>query len=76
MVQRNGGSDVCEHEFAGIRCRNNKPNHNECDEIVARRTNIRTHNLFGISKTNSSAPIIADELLRPLKKRARYKQIK
>ena len=76
MVQRNGGSDVCEHEFSGIRSRNNKPNHNECDEIVARRTNIRAHNLFGIRKTNCSAPIIASEVLGPLKKRARYKQIK
>ena len=37
MIQRNGGTDDCENEFAERRQRNNKPSSFDCNQITSRK---------------------------------------
>ena len=54
MVQRPGGSDDCEHEFGGIREKNDKPTALDVQQGVARRTGTKTSTFNALSKANTS----------------------
>ena len=54
MIQRNGGTDDCENEFAGTRQRNNKSSSLDCNQITSRRTGVRTHSFTKKATNNTS----------------------
>ena len=54
MVQRRGGSGGCEHEFGGIREKNDKPTALDVQQGVARRTGTKTSTFNALSKANTS----------------------
>ena len=68
MVQRRGGSDDCEHEFGGIRERNDKPSALDVQQVVSRRTGTKTSTFNAISKANTSGDkdIYASEITSKL----------
>ena len=75
MVQRKGGSDVCENEFAGVRERNPKPTILNARQTVARRTGTRTaiYNKRPRSNTSGVKDIYLDEIAGPLTKKSKRK---
>ena len=54
MVQRRGGSDDWEHEFQGIREKNDKPSALDVREGVIRRTWTKTSTFNALSKASTS----------------------
>ena len=73
MVQRRAGTDDCEHEFAGIKVRNQKPTLQDAREITARRTGSRTSCFTTVNKSNTSGDktIYIHELTETIKKKAK-----
>ena len=71
MVQRRGGSDDCEHEFGGIREKNDKPTALDVQQGVARRTGTKTSTFNFISKANTSGDkaIFTNEIKAKLKRK-------
>ena len=63
MVQRRGGSDVCENMFAEIRFANQRPTGEQASQVVARRSGFRGAEgkaFTRIVKTNSDRGEIVD----------------
>ena len=50
MIQRRGGSDVCENEFAGFRQSNSYGTEYDLSGIEARSSAYRGHNISSFSK--------------------------
>ena len=71
MKKRTGGPDDCEHEFAGIKQKNNKPTHQDCKNISSCRTGVRTCAFTTINKSNTSGDtsIFTEELTAHLEKK-------
>ena len=71
MVQRRGGSDDCEHEFGGIREKNDKPSALDVREGVARRTGTKTSTFNALSKANTSGDkeIYTNEITSTLRRK-------
>ena len=71
MVQRRGGSDDCEHEFGGIRERNDKPSALDVQQSVARRTGTKTSTFNTLSKANTCGDkdIFSNEITARLKRK-------
>ena len=75
MVQRQGGTDCCENEFAGVRERNPKPTILNAKQSFARRAGTRTSvfNLRNKSNTSGDKRIHYDELMSPISKKSKRK---
>ena len=71
MVQRRGGSDDCEHEFGGIRQKNDKPSALDVQKGVARRTGTKTSTFNALSKANTAGDkdIYTSEITATLKRK-------
>ena len=71
MKQRSAGTDDCEHEFAGIKSKNNKPTQQDCRNYTARMTGARTSTFTTINKSNTSGDkvIFTEEITAPIKKK-------
>ena len=71
MIQRNGGTDDCENEFAGTRWRNNKPSSFDSNQIISRRTGVRAHSFTTKAKNNTSGDtdLWTDELIEKMEKK-------
>ena len=72
MIQRNGGTDDCENEFAGTKQRNNKPSSLDCNQITSRRTGVRAHSFTKKAKNNTSGDteLWTDELIGKMEKKS------
>ena len=69
MVQSRSGSDVVEHEFAGIRQRNSKPTGLDVRQIVARRSATRSSTFTAINKANTRGgnnDLFCNEITAPM----------
>ena len=78
MCQRKSGTDDCEHEFAGSRLRNPKPTQGDMRKVTARRAGTRSSSAFtNLNKSNTSGDksIYVDELIRPIRKKRKFKWI-
>ena len=76
MCQRKSGTDDCEHEFAGSRLRNPKPTQGDMRKVTARRAGTRSSSTFAnLNKSNTSGDksIYVDELIRPIRKKRKFK---
>ena len=76
MCQRKSGTDDCEHEFAGSRLRTPKPTQGDMKKVTARRAGTRSCSAFtNLNKSNTSGnkSIYVDELIRPIRKKCKFK---
>ena len=75
MVQRRGGSDDCEHEFAGIKVRNQKPTQGDARAHVAKRTGTRSSCFTSINRSNTrgDSSMYTEELIEPRRKKTKLR---
>ena len=66
-----GGSDDCEHEFGGIREKDDKPSALDVQQGVARRTGTKTSTFNALSKANTAGDkdIYTNEITATLKRK-------
>ena len=77
MVQSRSGSDVVEHEFAGIRQRNSKPTGLDVRQCVARRSATRSSTFTAINKANTkglSSDLYCSEITAPMHRKQKTKK--
>ena len=76
ICQRKSGTDNCEHNFAASRLRNPKPTQGDMRKVTARRAGTRSSSAFtNLNKSNTSGEksIYVDELIRPIRKKRKFK---
>ena len=77
MNQHADGTDDCEHEFAHMKGKNNKPTQKDCREMTSRATGVRSAVFTTVNKSNTRGDkdIYCDEITSKLKRKKSTREI-